>query len=235
MRPCQAAPAFDTDDVDAAEGATPLRRRRRRTDAASVTSHLSRERGAADRLGLCLRGALVDVEQRDFGAGRRERLGGGGADGAGRAGDDGDLAGQRHFLGAAELGLLQRPVFDVEHVGFGSGSKRPIASASVMVAIAASARSAAMRASFLRAAEPEQADARHQHHARQGSSMVLIAADAGVVAGEIVLVVSPIGRDGVARPRFRKPSSLPASGAATTSGQFLVRMVWSGVTTPAWL
>ena len=33
----------------------------------------------------------------------------------------------------------------------------------------------------------------------------------------------------------RKSSSLPASGAGTTSGQFLVRMVWSGVTTPAWL
>jgi len=29
-------------------------------------------------------------------------------------------------------------------------------------------------------------------------------------------------------------ASAPASGAATISGQFFVRMVWSGVTTPAW-
>ena len=32
-----------------------------------------------------------------------------------------------------------------------------------------------------------------------------------------------------------KSSSLPASGAGTTSGLFLVRMTWSGVTTPRWL
>ena len=32
-----------------------------------------------------------------------------------------------------------------------------------------------------------------------------------------------------------KSSSLPSAGAGTTSGQFLVRIVWSGVTTPAWL
>ena len=34
---------------------------------------------------------------------------------------------------------------------------------------------------------------------------------------------------------FVHSSSLPASGAGTISGQFLVRMVWSGVTTPTWL
>ena len=32
-----------------------------------------------------------------------------------------------------------------------------------------------------------------------------------------------------------KSSSLPLSGAGKTSGQFLVRMVWSGVMTPNWL
>ena len=42
------------DDIDAAECLDDLRRTRRRTDAASVTSHATGERVAADRLGLLL-------------------------------------------------------------------------------------------------------------------------------------------------------------------------------------
>jgi hypothetical protein len=32
-----------------------------------------------------------------------------------------------------------------------------------------------------------------------------------------------------------KASVWPASGGGSSTGQFLVRIVWSGVTTPAWL
>ena len=64
-----------------------------------------------------MRRGLVDIEQRDFGAGRGERLCGGRTDRAGSAGDDGDLSGQRQLFGAAELGLLERPVFDIEQIG----------------------------------------------------------------------------------------------------------------------
>jgi len=35
------------------------------------------------------------------------------------AGDGGDLAGERRFLAGAELGLFERPIFAIEHVGFG--------------------------------------------------------------------------------------------------------------------
>ena len=48
------------------------------------------------------------------------------------------------------------------------GRKRPIASASVMVETAASARSAAMRASLAERPKPVKTQARHQHDARQG-------------------------------------------------------------------
>ena len=65
-------------------------------------------------------------------------------------------------------------------------SKRPIASASVMVSIADSARSAAMRASLLRAAETEQAEPRHEHDARQRIERPLAAADARVMAREVI-------------------------------------------------
>ncbi len=87
-------------------------------------------------------------------------------------------------------------------------------------------------ASRLAAAETEQAKARHQHDAGQGIELALDAADALVVAREIVPIASRrIGRP--ARGSMRaKSSSLPLSGAGKTSGQFLVRMVWSGVMTP---
>ena len=38
-----------------------------------------------------------------------------------------------------------------------------------------------------------------------------------------------------ARAVALKASVWPWAGAGTTNGQFLVRIVWSGVTTPAWL
>ncbi len=74
-------------------------------------------------------------------------------------------------------------------------SKRPTASASVMVATAASARSAAMRGVLARAAEPEQAEPRHQHHPRQRIEHRLGAAAAGIVALEIAPVILHEGGD----------------------------------------
>ena len=156
------------------------------------------KRGAADRLGLCLRGGLVDIEQRHFGAGRRERLCRCKADGARGAGDGDNLPRQRQLLGAAELRLLERPVFDVEQIGLrqrleaadglriGDGGNRGLGE------VGGDARV------LLAAAEPEQADAGHQHHARRGIEHGLDPADAGVVAGKIVPVGFAVGRDGVA-------------------------------------
>ena len=89
-----------------------------RTEAASVTSHWTGNACSPIALACSDRGLGVDVEQRDLGARRGERLGGRRADGAAGAGDDGDLAGQRQALRGAELGALQRPVFAIEHVGF---------------------------------------------------------------------------------------------------------------------
>ena len=89
------------DDIDAAECLRRPASKAARTDAASVTSQAT---ASAARRSLCAfasRLLAVDVEQRDLGAGRRERLRGRGADGAAGAGDDGDLAGERQLLGAA--------------------------------------------------------------------------------------------------------------------------------------
>ncbi len=86
-----------------------------------MTSHSTGS--AVGPIGFCrlARGGEIHVEQGDFGARRGEGLGGGGADGAGGAGDGGNLAGQRQLDPRPELGLLQRPIFAIEHVGFGDG------------------------------------------------------------------------------------------------------------------
>ena len=68
--------------------------------------------------GLRLRGLDIDIEQCHLRAGLREGARGRRADRAAGAGDDGDLAGERLALARAELGLLERPVFAIEHVGF---------------------------------------------------------------------------------------------------------------------
>ena len=130
----------------------------------------------ADRLGLLGRGLEVHVEQRDLGAGGGERPGGGGADRAGGAGDDGDLAGQRLVRLLAELGLFDRPVFDVEHVGFGDrleaadrlgvgdGRDRGLGEIGGDAGVLGGA------------AESVEAEPRHQHDAGQGIDHFLVAA-----------------------------------------------------------
>ena len=123
MRPCHAAPALETAMSTPPKASTTLSNAAR-TEAASVTSHFTASAFAADGFGFFLCGVFVDVEQCDFGAGGGERLGGGGADRAGGAGDDRDLAGERQSLRVAELGLLQRPIFAIEHLGFADGFER---------------------------------------------------------------------------------------------------------------
>ena len=102
---------------------------------------------------------------------------------------DGDLSGERQFLRAAELGLFERPVFAIEHVlfadrreaadrfGIGDALDRGFGEIGCDPRV------------LLRAAEPEQAETRHQDHARRGIEHGLAAAEARVVALEICLVV----------------------------------------------
>src|SRR3546814_1037827 len=66
-----------------------------------------------------LRRTLVQIEQRDLRAGVDEAPGDGGADGAARAGHRDDPAGHPLLLRRSELGLLQRPVLDLEGLGLG--------------------------------------------------------------------------------------------------------------------
>ena len=118
MRPCQAAPAFETTI------STPPKCAATAVESRAHGGCIGHVAGNRQRVGpiasaCSRRRGKVDVEQRDLGARRGERLRGRGADGAGRAGDGGDLAGERRLLARAELGLFQRPIFAVEHVGFG--------------------------------------------------------------------------------------------------------------------
>ena len=210
-------------DVDPAEGGGDLRERiPHRCGVGDVASEP--KRGAADRPGFGLRGGLVDIQQRHFGAGRRERFRGRKSDRTRSTGDDGDLSRQRQLLCAAELRLLERPVFDIEQIGLrqrleaadgfriGDGGNRGFGEIGGDVRV------------LLAAAEPEQADTGHQHHARRGIEHGLDPADARVVAGEIILIGFAICRDGVA-DRSLKPARSPSSGAATTSGWFLMRIL----------
>ena len=71
------------------------------------------------------------------------------------------------FLRLAELRLLERPVFHVEEVGLASDSKRPTASAPVTVAIAILGDVGGDRGVLGAASEAEEAEPRHQDHARQ--------------------------------------------------------------------
>ena len=222
------------DDVDAAErfhhGVEGLGDRRR-------VGHVAEDRHcrAADSLGGLHRGRQIHVEQRDLGARRGKRLRGRRADRAAGAGDDGDLAGERRLLRGAELGLLERPVFAIEHVGFrdrleaadrlriGDALDRGFGDVGGDAGVA------------LGAAEAEQAEARHQHDAGAGIEFMFDMADARIVLLEIAVIARGGISPAVSCATRANSASFPGSGAGSTSGQFLVRMVWSGVITPAWL
>ena len=187
MRPCQAAPALETDDVDTAEGrGHGIERRAHRGRVGHVADDGQRRR--SDCLCLFARGGEIDVEEGNFGAGRGERLRGRGADGAAGAGDGGDLARERRLLAGAELGLFERPIFAIEHVGFGD---RLEAADRFGVADAFDPGLGNVSGNLgiaLGAAEAEQAEPRHQHDAGQRIELMFDMADAGIVLLEIVVI-----------------------------------------------
>src|SRR6516162_10522745 len=74
------------------------------------------ERRPADSLAGRLR--ALDIEQHHLSPGTADRAGRGKTDRPGTAGDDCDLPGERFLAPLTELRLLQRPVFDVEELGF---------------------------------------------------------------------------------------------------------------------
>ena len=91
----------------------------------------------------------------------------------------------------AELGLLQRPVFDVEHVVFGD---RFEPAERFGVDDARDERLGEIGGDdgvLFGPAQAEQAKSRHQHHARRRIEHFSVAADAGVLAGEVGLVARP--------------------------------------------
>ena len=98
---------------------TPPKRRTIRAKASATSTALvtsQAKRRAAELLRHRLGGGEVAVEHGDLGALRRERRGGRRADARAAAGDDDDLA-REPLLGLlAELGLLERPVLDVEEI-----------------------------------------------------------------------------------------------------------------------
>src|ERR1700722_14433660 len=130
----------------------------------------------------------VYVKERNLGAGGSKSPGGGGADGAGRSGDGGDLSGERQFLARAELSLFERPIFAIEHIGLGD---RLEAADGVGVTHAFDPGLGNVgrddRSPF-GAAEPEQPQARHQDDAGQGIEFALDSANAFVVAFEVPMI-----------------------------------------------
>ena len=111
------------------------------------------------------------------------------ADGAGAAGHHRDLAGERLFGGLAEFGLFERPVFDVEEIGLadrfepadrlgvGHGLDRRLGEVGGDSGVPGIA------------AEPEEAEPRHQDDPRHRVELALRHRLARVVAGEIGVVV----------------------------------------------
>ena len=130
----------------------------------------------------------VYVEQRHLGPGMDHRARCGESDGAGAAGHHRDLAGERLFGGLAELGLFERPVFDVEEVGLadrfepadrlgvGHGLDRRQSEVGGDPGVPGVA------------AEPENTEPRHQDDPRHRVELALRHRLARVVAGEIGMV-----------------------------------------------
>ncbi len=105
------------DDVDAAEAlGHPVEGGPHRCRVGHVAGVTERR---ASELFRRRRGSVaVDVEQGDLGAGARHRARRRKTDRAGAAGHGRDLPGERLVGDLAELCLFERPVFDVEQIGF---------------------------------------------------------------------------------------------------------------------
>src|SRR5262249_12493512 len=118
MRPCQAAPAFETTMSSPPKAATTLSSALR-TETALVTSQRTATPEAPIALGLARGGGPAETGPPPPAPGGANHPGGGTPDRPRRARDNGDLAGQRLIRRSVELCLLERPVLHVEHVGFG--------------------------------------------------------------------------------------------------------------------
>ena len=117
-----------------------------------------------------------------------KRLGGGGADRAG-AGHDRHLPGQRLDHGAFQLGLFEAPIFEREQIALG---QRLVAADGLGIGDhldGVLGEIGGDRGILGRAPQAEQADARHEHHARAAVELGLGVADGRVLAGEIGIVV----------------------------------------------
>ena len=182
------------DDIDAAEG---------RTRGIEGGAHLARlrhvaghrQRARADARGNTARRRFVDVEYRDLRALGGKGLDRRGADAAPAAGDERDMSRQRLLRALAELGLLERPVLDVEQVGL---THRGVAADGLgrrdhldgrLGEVGGNARV------FRRRPEAKQAEPGHQNHPRQGIERRLVGPGSRVVAGEVGAVVGGEARD----------------------------------------
>src|SRR6185437_6344429 len=114
-----------------------------------------------------------------------EELGASRADRAGAAGDDRDLPRERLLGDAAELGLLERPIFHLEKLAFGQrfeaadGFRIGDGQHRVLGDVGSDRRV------FLAAAHAEKPDARHQRDAWQWIERALARLAAFVIALEI--------------------------------------------------
>ena len=167
------------DDVDAAEG------RRDRVERRAHRLRIGDVAGDAEALHL----GDVAVEHRHFGALAREGGSGRRADAGGAAGDDHDAPRQRFLGRGAELRLFQRPVLDVEDVGFGNAlvSAQPLGVGDHRHRrLGEVGRDLGI---LRRVADAEQADTRHQRHARDRIEFLLRRDLLAVVTHEVGVIV----------------------------------------------
>ena len=163
--------------------------------------HVTGDRGgvAADRCGPLLCRALVDVEERDFGTCGGERLGRRRPNGAGGAGDDGNLTGERQLPRGTELCLFERPVFHIEHVGFGNRFEAADRFGIGDRFDRAHREIGRHPGVLLGSPEAEYAEPRNERDAGQRIERLLDAADAGILPREIDLVMRDESLDRHAR------------------------------------
>src|SRR5262249_55845674 len=199
MRPCQAAPAFDT-TTSTPPKCSAIRSNDACTEAAPVTSQ--RSASAAPRTVAVTARAAASLTSRSATSAPAA------ANALAVAAPIAPPAPVTTAIWPASGSSFAAPSFACSSDQYSQSnmsaseidSKRPMASASVMVSTAASARSAATLASFLEQAEPG-----HKHHAGQGIEHRLDAAAARIMAYEVVPVVFDERGGGRLRARRELP------------------------------
>ena len=150
--------------------------------------HVAFDAEALDGGGGLLRRLAIDVENGDGGALRGQSLGRRGADRAG-AGHQRDLPGERLHHRALQLRLLEAPIFEREQIALG---QRLVAADRLGVGHHLDrvlGEVGGDRRILGGAPEPEQADARDEHHARGAVELGLGVADSFILAGEIGVIL----------------------------------------------